>query len=76
MMKAGGEILASTHVRNFCKLQCTCTTKENPFRQNFPYELETQHFFSHNIKTTRLLKIHKNLFWMWWDSVGAFTSMT
>ena len=76
MMTAGDEILASTHVCNFCELKCTCTTKENSFKQNFPYELEKQHLFSHNIKITRLLKIHNILFWMWWDSVGAFTSMT
>jgi hypothetical protein len=56
MMTAGGEILASTHVRNFCKLKFTCMTKENPFKQNFPYELQEQHFFSRNIKTTGLLK--------------------
>jgi len=61
MMTAGGEISTSTHLRNFCELKCTCTTKENPFK-NFPYELEKQHFYSQNIKITRLLKIHNNLF--------------
>ena len=76
MMTAGGEILASTYVCNCCMLKCTCTTNENSFRQNFPYKLEKQFFFSHNIKITRLLKIHNNLTWMWWDSVSAFTSVT